>query len=338
MATDAVGNLFLPGDKFAFNVTVEAVKPLGKDQQLARYSVRDYWGAQQMAPGEVALQKAPRKERRFVYTAKIEVPGERLAVGRYCELHVEIPQETGEPVREFSGLAILPPAPARNCEPEQVPFTIRNWDSRVPVYFRLADRLGLRMMGVWGGWSSKPPYKPHCPGVELCAELGAKWITGTPASTVERKGFTEYGEDALRAGMRNFLQQYADRGMAMIAMGNEPHGTGQKVLDNVRAYKAIYETVKAFDPGIHVIGVSVEPNARSQGQGPRPIRRLPLRPRLQVQPVQPATGRRHLLQHDQRYPRQEVRGRAALSRRGPGLPVSRQVGQLPASAVARRWA
>ena len=213
-----------------------------------------------MAPGEVALRKAPRKEHRFVYTAKIDLPGDRLAVGRYCELHVEIPQESGEPVREFSGLAILPPAPARNCEPEQVPFTIRNWDSRVPVYFRLADRLGLRMMGVWGGWQSKPPYKPHCPGVDLCAELGAKWITGTPASTVERKGFTEYAEDALRAGMRNFLQEYAGRGMAMIAMGNEPHGTGQKVLDNVRAYKAIYETVKAFDPGIHVIGTSVEPN------------------------------------------------------------------------------
>ncbi|MBM4033253.1 MAG: hypothetical protein FJ291_15930 [Planctomycetes bacterium] len=63
---------------------------------------------------------------------------------------------------------------------------------------RLADRLGLRLMGVWGGWPPKPPY--------------------------------------------------------------EPHGTGQKVLDNVRAYKAIYETVKAFDPKIHVIGTSVEPN------------------------------------------------------------------------------
>jgi len=48
--------------------------------------------------------------------------------------------------------------------------------------------------------------------------------------------------------------------MAMIAMGNEPHGTGDKVIENVRAYKAIYETVKAFNPNIHVIGTSVEPN------------------------------------------------------------------------------
>ena len=55
--------------------------------------------------------------------------------------------------------------------------------------------------------------------------------TGTPASSVERKGFAEYSEEALRKGMRNFLDAYADKGLAMIATGNEPHGTGQKVLD-----------------------------------------------------------------------------------------------------------
>ena len=106
-------------------------------------------------------------------------PRDRLAVGKYYELHVEIPQESGDPVREYSGLAILPPARAKQFPPEQVPFTIRNWDSRVPAYFRLADRLGLRLLGVWGGWSAKAPYKPHCPGIDLCRELGAKWITGT---------------------------------------------------------------------------------------------------------------------------------------------------------------
>lgn len=260
LATDALGNLFLPGQGVVFNVTVEAVKPLPEDRQVARYSLRDYWGAQQLAPGEIALEKAPRKEHRFIYTARIRLPGDRLSVGRFYELHVAVPQEGGEPYRECSGMAILPPAPARKCAPEEVPFTIRNWDSRIPVYFRLADRLGLRLMGVWGGWSPKPPYKPECPGVDLCKELGTKWITGTPAASVERQGFEEYSEEALRQGMRNFLKQYAANGLAMIAMGNEPHGTGQKVLDNVRAYKAIYETVKAFDPHIQVIGTSVEPN------------------------------------------------------------------------------
>lgn len=260
LATDALGNLFFPGERTVVKVTVEAVRQLGPPQPVVRYSLRDCWGAEQLPAGEVTLQRAPRKQGRFVYTAEIALPEGRLAVGKFCELHVEVPQGEGEPAREHTGLAILPPAVTRQHPPESVPFTIRNWDSRVPVYFRLADRLGLRLLGVWGGWSPKPPYEPYCPGIELCAELGAKWVTGTPAASVERKGFAEYSEEALRKGMRNFLEKYAGRGLAMIALGNEPHGTGEKVLENVRAYKAIYETVKAFDPKIHVIGTSVEPN------------------------------------------------------------------------------
>jgi len=260
LATDAVGNLFLPGDQVVYRVTVEAIKPLPEAQRILRYSVRDYWGAEQLPPGQVALVNAPRGRTPFVYSAEIQLPSERLAVGKYYEFHAAIPRETGEPVREFSGLAILPTAVAKQYAAEQIPFTIRNWDSRIGVYFDLADRLGLRLFGVWGGWSADPPYKPHCPGIERCEAFGAKWITGTPAAQIERNGFTEYSEESLRQGMKKFLEQFADRGMAMIAMGNEPHGTGEKVLENVRAYKAIYETVKTFDPKIHVIGTSVEPN------------------------------------------------------------------------------
>ena len=260
LATDAVGNLFLPGDQAVYRVTVEAVKPLPETQRTLRYSLRDYWGAEQLPPGEVALAKAPRGRTPFVYSAEIRLPSEQLVVGKYYELHAAIPRKTGEPVREFSGLAILPTAVSKQYDPEQIPFTIRNWDSRIGVYFDLADRLGLRLFGVWGGWSADPPYKPHCPGIERCETVAAKWITGTPAASIERKGFTEYSEESLRRGMKNFLEQFADRGMAMIAMGNEPHGTGKKVLENVRAYKTIYENVKAFDPKIHVIGTSVEPN------------------------------------------------------------------------------
>ena len=260
LATDAVGNLFLPGDTVAFNVTVEAVKPLLAEQQVMQYFLRDYWGAEQIQPAEVRLQRAQGDGKRFVYGAEVRIPEDRLIVGKYYELHVSVPKETGEPAREYSGLAVLPPAVTSKYEPEQIPFTIRNWDSRIGVYFDLADRIGLRLMGVWGGWSPSSPYKPHCPGIDRCKELGAKWITGTPASSIEQKGFAEYSEEALRQGIKNFLQEYADSGMAMIAMGNEPHGTGDKVIENVRAYKAIYETVKAFNPDIHVIGTSVEPN------------------------------------------------------------------------------
>ena len=119
---------------------------------------------------------------------------------------------------------------------------------------------GLRQIGIWGGWKRKPPYKPHAPGIDICKQLGAKWVTGTPASDVERNGFKNVTEESLRQGMTNFLKAYADKGLLMIAQGNEPHGTGQVVLDNVRAYKANYEAVKAFDPNIEVIGTSVEPN------------------------------------------------------------------------------
>lgn len=260
LATDVLGNLFLPGQDVVFRATVEAIKPLPAEEQVLRYSLRDCRGVEQIEPGKCQLTKGPRSQGRFTYTSEIRLPRGRLAVGKYFELHVSIPRGTAEPVREYSGVAILPSAASKDYKPEEIPFTIRNWDSRVPVYFDLADRLGLRLIGLWGGWSSKPPYEPHCPGVERCAELGAKWITGTPAASIEREGFSTYSEESLRAGMKNFLEQYADRGLAMIAMGNEPHGKGEKVLDNVRAYRAIYETVKAFDPDIHVIGTSVEPN------------------------------------------------------------------------------
>lgn len=260
IASDALGNLFLPGDKVVFRTTVEAIKPLPEAEQTLRYAVCDYWGAEQMQPGAVTLNRQPPQLGRFRYTAEIALPAAEFDVGKFYELHVAIPQASSDPVTEYSGFAVLSPAVTKGFAPEDVPFTIRNWDSRIPVYFRLADRLGLRMLGVWGGWSAKPPYKPSCPGIELCEELGAKWITGTPASQIERSGFDEYSEEALRAGMRKFLEAYADKGLAMIAMGNEPHGTGEKVLDNVRAYRAIYETAKAFDPKIHVLGTSVEPN------------------------------------------------------------------------------
>ncbi len=260
LASDAVGNLFLPGEPVVFHLTIEAIKPLPAAEQSLRFSVRDYWGAAQIQPGEITLAKQSPKQGRQIYTAEIMLPAAELQVGKFYELHVEIPQELGDAVTEYSGFAILPPAITKEFPPEAVPFTIRNWDSRIPVYFRLADRLGLRMLGVWGGWSPQPPYKPHCPGVDLCKGLGAKWVTGTPASQIERNGFEQYSEESLRAGMRNFLDSYADKGLAMIAMGNEPHGTGDKVLENVRAYRAIYEAVKAFDANIHVIGTSVEPN------------------------------------------------------------------------------
>jgi hypothetical protein len=51
---------------------------------------------------------------------------------------------------------------------------------------KLSDRLGVRICGLWGGWSSKPPYKPEVPGLDLCQKLGMGWLTTTPIATIER--------------------------------------------------------------------------------------------------------------------------------------------------------
>jgi hypothetical protein len=229
-------------------------------ERLIQYCVRDAGGADWMVPTEVTLVRSETAKGRFDYAAAITLPPSALQVGKFYELHVAVPQGAGEPFREYSGFAVLPPAPALAYPAEQIPFTIRNWDSRIPDYFHLANRLGIRQIGVWGGWSKQAPHKPHAPGIDVVKDLNAKWITGTPAADVERNGFKNYGEAALRDGMKNFLEAFSGPEMSMIAMGNEPHGTGQKVLDNVKAYRAIYESVKAFDPAIHVIGTSVEPN------------------------------------------------------------------------------
>ncbi len=259
IASKATGNLFLPADRVQFQLTVNTTKPLAQPDRVARCVVKDYRGDTVLGDLHAVLRPAT-SDASSQFIATLEVPVEQLNVGQFYELHVAVPQNSGSEATELSGFARLPVAASKKFEPEQIPFTIRNWDSRVRDYFFLADRLGLRQIGIWGGWSNKPPYKPHAPGIDTCKQLGAKWITGTPASDVERNGFKNVSEESLREGMTNFLKAYADKGLLMIAQGNEPHGTGKVVLDNVRAYKANYEAVKAFDPKIEVIGTSVEPN------------------------------------------------------------------------------
>src|SRR5581483_2687826 len=105
--------------------------------------------------------------------------------------------------------------------PEQVPFTSRNWDNRITAYFDLSDRLGLRTVGVWGGWQPKPPYKPEAPNIELCAKLNLGVLTRTPIATIER-GKTDHDEKALREGVRNFIEKYGKYRPMTLSLGNEP--------------------------------------------------------------------------------------------------------------------
>lgn len=255
-ATSRLGNLWYPDDPRTVSVRVEAKKPLAGS--LLTFEVRDYWGARQAPPATVALVRDS-ASKGIVYTAELGLNSIALAVGRYYELHASIPLGEAEPFRNFTSFAILPEAENRKYKPEDVPFTARNWDNRITEYIRLTDRLGVRICGLWGGWSSKPPYKPEAPGLPLCRELGMGWLTTTPAKFIEA-GKTDYDETALRQGVRDFLQQYGQEKPLVINLGNEPHGTGDKVLRNVAAYKILYDEIKRIDPSITVVATSVEPN------------------------------------------------------------------------------
>jgi len=262
LATDRLGNLLLPGDKPVVHVTVEALKPLPKYERRIACTLRDYWGAEQALPIWRPLERTGRGKGKFVYRADVDLGAAGIETGRYYEVHVQIPREAGEPYRERTGLACLPVAETKRHAPAEVPFTIRNWDNRIKPYFFLADRIGIRQLGIWGGWKSAAPYAPHAPGIQWCKELGAKWATNTPAHAVEKEGFTTYDEKALREGMRAFLAKYAHQGMIAMCLGNEPHGDVAKIRENVRAYKVLYEAAKAFDPNVFVIGTSVPPDER----------------------------------------------------------------------------
>lgn len=257
-ATPALGNLLLPTDPRTVAVTVEAKRPLRDDQRTLTYVVRDYWGAEQTRPATVALGPAEKGKDRLIYRATIDLAAAPLEVGRYYELRASLPLD-GEPFRNHTSLAILPEAETKKFKPEDVPFTSRNWDNRIPEFIRLTDRLGVRVCGLWGGWSAKPPYQPEAPGLDLCQKLGMGWLTTTPAKFIEQ-GKRDYDEAALRQGVRNLIETHGKHRPFVINLGNEPHGTGDRVRANVEAYRVLYEEIKKTDPTITVVATSVEPN------------------------------------------------------------------------------
>jgi len=256
--TARLGNLLFPDDPRRVTVRVEAKRPLADSQRSLTYEVRDYWGARQAPTATVPLVRNA-AEKGIVYDAELDLADVPMSVGRYYEVHAAIALGDAEPFRNFTSLAVLPEATNRQYKPDEVPFTARNWDNRIGDYIRLTDRLGVRICGLWGGWSAKPPYKPEAPGLPLCRELGMGWLTTTPIKLIER-GNTEYDETALRQGVRNFIAQYGQERPLVINLGNEPHGTGDKVLRNVAAYKVVYDEIKKIDPTIPVVATSVEPN------------------------------------------------------------------------------
>ena len=251
-ATAQLGNLLFPNDPRTVNVTVETRKPLRDSQHALSYVVRDYWGAEQTQPATVTLGKSEKKGDRFHYQTTINLSSAPLEVGRYYELHAAIPQESDEPFRNYTSLATLPEAETKRFKPEEVPFTSRNWDNRISEYIKLTDRLGVRVCGIWGGWSATAPYKAEAPNLELCQKLGMGWLTNTPIAQMEL-GKSEQTDESLRHGVRHLIEQYGKVRPMIINLGNEPHGTGERVLKNVAAYRVVYEEVKKIDPSIPVV-------------------------------------------------------------------------------------
>lgn len=259
LASDRLGNLLFPDDEAIVHMTVEALRPLPPSWRSVSFVARDYWGAEQGPAGKAALEEAGRTDEYLRYEAELDLSAFPLELGKYYEVHVEIPREGGEPYREFTTLARLPEALTKQYAPEEVPFTSRNWDNRIREYFFLSDRLGIRVCGIWSGWSEKPPYEPTAPGVQWCQELDMGVLAHTPASEIERDGFTKYDRQSLRQGASRFVREYGDEGLLFVSLGNEPHGDFEKAQENVSAYRELYEGIKEADPDLTVIGTSVGP-------------------------------------------------------------------------------
>lgn len=258
-STAQLGNLLFPNDPRRVSVEVLTRKPLLDNQRTITCVVRDYWGAEQTQPLEGALADAEKKGDGFSYAATLDLTDAPLEIGRYYEVHAAIAQPGDEPFRAYTSLAILPEAETKRFKPEEIPFTSRNWDNRITEYIKLSDRLGVRICGLWGGWSSKPPYQAEAPGLDLAQKLGMGWLTTTPCKFIEA-GKRDYDEPALRQGVRHLIEQFGKVRPMIINLGNEPHGTGERVRANVAAYRAVYEEAKKVDPTIPVVATSVEPN------------------------------------------------------------------------------
>ncbi len=263
-ATAQMGNLLLPEDKRDVHVTVRASKPLKENQRELSYVLRDYWGAEQIAAAKAALVKIGKKGQWIEYEAALDLSAAPLELGRYYELHAEVAQENDLPFRNYTSLAILPEAVTKQYKPEEVPFTGRDWDNRPHERFILSDRLGIRVCGIWGGWSGDPPYKPEAPSIDLCRKLGMGVLTGAPTHNIfeHSPGYEKYDEQALRQGVRNWLEQFGKIRPTILSLGNEPHGDDARVREGIKACRIVYDEVKKIDPGVIVLAPSSGPEER----------------------------------------------------------------------------
>lgn len=266
LTSGALGNLLLPDAARTWSLRVEATRELAEAERTLAWTVRDYWGAEIAAPATVAIAANGKNKGRFRYEAAIDLAALPLETGRYYELHAQVPLADNEPVRNSAGFAILPTAASKAFPPAKIPFTARNWDNRLGDYISLADRLGVRIIGLWGGTEAKPPFKAWAPGIEQCAKQDCAILTGIPnLSAIEyhHQGWEQWTDEAtIRGSVRSWFAAYGGHQPKpiVVSLGNEPHGTGEQVRQQVAAYTIAYDEIKKVAPDAIVVATSVEPN------------------------------------------------------------------------------
>ena len=244
----AMGHLFMPEAALDFEIDVQTGRMLPAESRTAFATITDYWGAEIMPAIAVPLQRNGRADRRLRFTGKLAIPAKQIVVGKYYELRVSVPVAGFADGAEYSGFARLPEAETRKHNPLDIPFSSRNWDSRIPEYHILASRLGIRQIGTWGdaGW-------------ERIRDLGDMWYGGPDGvAGVETGGWKDITEAQLRQNAIDFMTKHKDtKSLAAVVLGNEPNERPELVAEKVRAYKIAYEALKSVRRDVPVIATSV---------------------------------------------------------------------------------
>ena len=262
-SSHALGNMLLPDESRVFTITVEALRELTPAERVVTWAVRDYWGAEQAPLDHVQIAADGRNQERYRYRATVDLAALPLEQFRYYEIQAEVPLADGEPYRNWSSLVIMPQAASKAYPPNQIPFTSRTWDNRYGDYLRLADRLGVRIAGIWGRTKPEAPYVAEAPALDVAAKLGMGALTSAPNGTwnIEHHsdGYQKWTDEALRAGVDSWFTTYGKHqpGPLVVNLGNEPNNTGERLKEAVHAYQVTYDEIKKVAPDTVVVATSI---------------------------------------------------------------------------------
>ncbi|HEY9249039.1 MAG TPA: hypothetical protein VIO38_07905, partial [Rariglobus sp.] len=268
--TNRVGCLFYPGDRVAFELTVETPAELSGDRLRLHWQVTDFYKAPAAPAAASTLVPAGKTSAGWnLYRAVLDLSALPLKTGPYYEVNTSM--DLGAPVeaRETVSFAILPEAVTKNLDPLSTPFGAHTWNATVYDYFPLAARLGLRRGLVFWSWPGKAPYTPefdsgyaHQSRIAWPKRFGlAPYGVLYPVMWIEHRDGPMYSDEALSEGIRQSIENYKKDGLWGFQIGNEPPSWNPDwVKRDVEAYKVAYEAIKKTDPDFVVIGSAIGPS------------------------------------------------------------------------------